>query len=148
MRIMVLNGPNLSALGQREPDIYGEKSLAEINRELAELAEELGVEVEFVQTESEGEMIEQVHRAGREFDALIINPGALSHTSLALLDALLSVKIPKVEVHLTNPLAREPHRRRMLSARAADHLIAGLGDEGYRVALASLSGKQREERDQ
>lgn len=135
MKVMVLHGPNLNLLGQREPEIYGLTTLEEINAGLRERAGELGVEVECLQCDGEGEMVRAVHRAGREARALVVNPGAYGHYSLALADAIRAAGLPAVEVHLSNVWAREPYRQRLVTAAACRGLIAGLGPYGYRLAL-------------
>ncbi|MGH9121608.1 MAG: type II 3-dehydroquinate dehydratase [Acidimicrobiales bacterium] len=133
-RIVVLNGPNLGSLGRREPEIYGGRTLADIEAGLRARAAELGCELRCEQRNGEGELIGLLEEEGLA-SAVVINPGALSHTSVALLDALRAFVGVVVEVHLTNTLAREPYRRVMLTAEAADSVILGLGARGYAVAL-------------
>lgn len=137
MRILVLNGPNLDRLGQREPDLYGRQTLPELEAELQGAATALGLEVRFYQSNHEGELIEALHRSG-DCDGIILNPAGYGHTSVALRDALLIADRPTVEVHLTNLLRREPFRHHTLTADVALGVIAGLGTYGYHLALAAL----------
>jgi len=150
-RILVLNGPNLGSLGHREPEIYGGRSLAEIESTLRARAAELEVELRFEQRNGEGELIDVLEEESGRSAALVINPGALSHTSVALLDALRAFPGPVIEVHLSNTFAREAYRRVMLTAEAADSVIVGLGADGYTVgleaALRAASGETRVGRD-
>ncbi|HYA01146.1 MAG TPA: type II 3-dehydroquinate dehydratase [Candidatus Binatia bacterium] len=134
-RVLVLNGPNLAALGRREPEVYGSATLVEIEASLRRQAEQLGVELRFEQRNGEGELIDVLEEESGRADAVVINPGALSHTSVALLDALRAFTGPVVEVHLSNTFAREPYRRVMLTAEAADAVILGLGADSYGVGL-------------
>jgi 3-dehydroquinate dehydratase II len=135
MKILVLNGPNLGTLGRREPEVYGTKTLADLEKLLSDRAKELGVELRFRQSNHEGQLIDWIEREAAGTDAIIINPGALSHTSLALADALRGSGKPVIEVHISNVFAREPERHRMVTAGAAKGLISGLGFEGYLAAL-------------
>ncbi|MGQ0703212.1 MAG: type II 3-dehydroquinate dehydratase [Gemmatimonadales bacterium] len=139
MRVTVLNGPNLNLLGTREPEIYGSSTLAEIEAMLRQEAAQLGVSLRFLQTNHEGTLIDEIQRLPLEADGLILNAGAYSHTSLAIRDALLAVRVPFVEVHLTDPSKREEFRRRLLFADLAAEVITGRGPEGYRLALRSLT---------
>lgn len=131
----VLNGPNLNLLGQREPDVYGAATLADIERLCRDTAAGHGVALEFSQTNHEGELVEQIHRAGREACAIVINPAAYTHTSIALLDALKGVDVPAVEVHLSQPVARETFRTVSYVALAAAGSISGFGPTGYALAI-------------
>lgn len=135
MQIWVLHGPNLGELGRREPEVYGTTTLEEIGARLVERGRELGVEVLCAQYDGEGELVRAIHRAGREARALVINPGAYAHYSLAVADAIRSVPIPCVEVHLSNLWAREPLRHTLVTAGACRGVIAGLGPQGYLLAL-------------
>ena len=134
MRILVVNGPNLRYLGIREPEKYGTKSLTDIENELRSMADLNDNEIEFFTSNSEGEIIDRIQL--RDYDGLIINPGAYSHYSIGILDALLSIDVPKVEVHITNVFRREEERRNLLTARGADGVIAGFGDYVYKMALS------------
>lgn len=135
-RILVLNGPNLNLLGSREPGHYGSDTLAAIEQRLAALA--AGHQIEFLQSNAEDRLIERIHQAGADgVDFILINPAALTHTSVALRDALLGVAIPFIEVHLSNVFAREPFRHRSYLSDVAVGVISGLGAQGYELALAA-----------
>lgn len=139
MRFAVVNGPNLNLLGTREPAIYGRDTLADVERRISSVARDIGVEVEFLQRNSEGDLIDFIHGCAGRVDGLVINAGAYSHTSLALRDALAGVAIPFVEVHITNVHAREPERHRSMLAPVAVGLVTGLGVYGYELALRGLA---------
>ena len=139
MRIAVLNGPNLNLLGTREPALYGRESLADIERALRDVANELGAELEFAQRNGEGEIIDLIHSLRGRVDGVVINAGAYTHTSIAIRDALTAIAVPYVEVHVTNVYAREPERRHSMLASAAVGVIAGLGAYGYELALRGLT---------
>jgi 3-dehydroquinate dehydratase-2 len=135
-RILVLHGPNLNLLGSREPDHYGSDSLASINEGLTRRAEAAGHELVCFQSNAEHELVDRVHQAGREGARFIlINPAALTHTSVALRDALLGVGVPFIEVHLSNVYRREPFRRKSYFSDVAVGVITGLGAQGYALAL-------------
>ena len=138
MRIAILNGPSLNLLGTREPEIYGTTTLADIETRLRDVARELGIDVEFLQSNHEGVLIDAIQGMRGAADGAIINAGAYTHTSLALRDALASVSLPFVEVHLSNIYAREPERRRSLLASSARAIICGFGAYGYELALRGL----------
>ena len=138
MRIAVLNGPNLNLLGTREPELYGRTTLPELEAHLRDVARELGVELECVQSNSEGTLVDTVHALRGRASGAVINAGAYSHTSLALRDALVGVALPFVEVHVTNVYAREPERRHSMLAAAAIGVVVGLGTHGYELALRGL----------
>ena len=144
-KILVLHGPNLNLLGAREPDIYGHATLADINAALAARAREAGHELAWYQSNAEHELIGRIHQARDEQVAMILfNPGAFTHTSIALRDALAAVAIPFVEVHLSNVHAREPFRRHSYLADIAVGVICGFGPDSYRLALeAALSRLER-----
>jgi 3-dehydroquinate dehydratase-2 len=137
-RVLVLHGPNLNMLGLREPEIYGHTTLADINAGLVALGRELSVEVETFQSNSEGELVTKIQEARGQCAALIINAGAYTHTSVALLDAILAVGLPVVEVHLSNLYKREPFRHHSYIARAAVGQICGFGAESYFLGLRAV----------
>ena len=143
MRIAVLNGPNLNLLGQREPELYGRATLAEIERMVREAAAPLNVEVDWFQTNHEGELVDAVQRLRPGADGALINAAALTHSSLALRDALLAVRVPFVEVHLSNIFAREPERRRSLIADLALGMVTGFGPQSYLLGFQALVGRLR-----
>jgi 3-dehydroquinate dehydratase-2 len=143
MRIAVLNGPNLNLLGQREPEVYGRTSLPEIEALVREAAGRLGVEIFWFQTNHEGGMVDAVQGLRGQADGALINAAALTHSSLALRDALLAVKVPFVELHLSNIFAREPERRRSVIADLALGMITGFGPQSCLLALQALVGRLR-----
>jgi len=134
--VLVLEGPNLNLLGEREPDIYGSATLDEVHALIALRAAELAVAVDFFQSNHEGALIDRLHR--RDFDGALVNAGGLTHTSVALRDALLAVRRPFVEVHLSDPSHREPFRQANYLADIALTSIVGLGPQGYLLALEAL----------
>jgi 3-dehydroquinate dehydratase-2 len=143
MRISVLNGPNLNLLGQREPELYGRTTLAEIEAMVRQAARAHGAEIDWLQTNHEGELVEAVQRLKGRADGALVNAASLSHTSLALRDALLAVRIPFVELHLSNIFAREPARQHSMIADLAVGLVAGFGAQSYLLALEALLGRLR-----
>jgi 3-dehydroquinate dehydratase-2 len=143
MRISVLNGPNLNLLGQREPELYGRTSLAEIEAMVREAARGLAVEIDWLQTNHEGELVDAVQRLKGRADGALINAAALTHTSLGLRDALLAVQVPFVELHLSNIFAREPARHHSVIADLAVGMVTGFGPESYLLALQALVGRLR-----
>jgi len=138
-RILVLNGPNLGTLGTRETSIYGSETLAAIEARVRERARTLGVDVRWEQSNHEGSLVDLLEEERASADGCVINPGGLSHTSVALADAIRAFGKPVVEVHVTNIHAREPYRRVSLSAEAARGVVAGLGAQGYLLALEGLA---------
>ena len=136
--VLVLNGPNLNLLGQRQPEVYGSATLADIEASCAAHASELGLDLTFVQSNHEGVMIDAVHAAKGVHGGLIINAGAYTHTSIALMDAVASVELPMVEVHLSNIHAREPFRHVSYLSKVAIGQICGFGPQGYLMALDAL----------
>jgi len=138
MKILVLHGPNLNLLGEREPEIYGRTTLAEIDASLRERAAKRGAEVDCFQSNHEGALIDRIQAARRTHRAIIVNPGGLTHSSVALRDALAATGLPVVEVHLSNIHARESFRRRSFVAPIALGQISGLGAKGYELALDAL----------
>jgi len=138
MRILVLHGPNLNLLGEREPEIYGRTTLAEIDARLRELGAKRNAVVESFQSNHEGALLDRIQAARATQQAIIINPGGLTHTSVALRDALVASDLPVIEVHLSNIHAREDFRQRSLVAGIALGQISGLGAKGYELALEAL----------
>jgi 3-dehydroquinate dehydratase II len=139
MKILLLNGPNLNLLGTREPQTYGATTLAEVEAMCQDLAAAQGSTLEAFQSNHEGALIDRIHAArGEGVDAIVINPGGLTHTSIALRDALTGVAIPFVEVHVSNVYARETFRHHSMLSGAALGVLAGFGTDGYRMALAHL----------
>jgi len=141
--VFVINGPNLNLLGTREPAIYGSATLADVQSACAAKAAALGLDLRFAQSNHEGQLIDWLHEAGRTAIGVALNPGGYTHTSVALLDAVKAIGVPVIEVHLSNPAAREPFRHVSYVASGARGTIAGLGVLGYVLAieaLAALSG--------
>lgn len=138
MNILVINGPNLNLLGIRQPEIYGSQSYADLLRFIRETAQENGVEAECFQSNHEGAIVDKIQEAYGRADGIVINPAAYTHTSIAILDALKAVRIPAVEVHLSEPAAREQFRHQSFAGMACVRTIAGLGFEGYREAMLHL----------
>ncbi len=137
--ITILNGPNLNLLGSRQPEIYGAGTLDDLETLCAETAEGLGLAIDFRQSNIEGELISWVQEAGLKSAGIIINPAGYTHTSIALMDALLAVDLPVIEVHISNIHTRENFRHHSYVSRAAQGVICGLGFAGYRLALIALS---------
>lgn len=138
MQILVLHGPNLNLLGEREPEVYGRTTLAEIDTRLREIAAENGVSLESFQSNHEGALVDRIQAARGTYQGIVINPGGFTHTSVALRDALVASGLPIVEVHLSNIHAREPFRRTSLVSDIAVGQITGLGPIGYELALLAL----------
>ena len=138
-RILLVNGPNLNLLGVREPDVYGSDTLEDVVSLVSQTAAELGFEVRAVQSNHEGVLIDAVHEARTDCEAIVINPGALTHTSIALRDALAGVALPVAEVHLSNVHAREEFRHHSYVSPIAEFVIAGAGIQGYEFAVRRFS---------
>jgi 3-dehydroquinate dehydratase-2 len=138
-KFLIINGPNLNMLGTREPDIYGSKTLSDINVECADLAEKLGVKIEFYHSNIEGEIVSKIQGSVVEFSGIIINAGAYTHTSIAIRDALLSAGLPVIEVHISNIFKREGFRHHSYISDVALGMICGLGTDGYKIALNYMS---------
>lgn len=137
--ILVLHGPNLNLLGSREPELYGSATLEEIDQRLRKLATELGVDLAVRQSNHEGELVEAIQQARGAVDAIVINPAAYTHTSVAIRDALLAVGVPAVEVHLSNPMKREPFRQKSLIADVVVGTVSGFGPLSYELALRAAA---------
>jgi 3-dehydroquinate dehydratase-2 len=137
-RILVIHGPNLNLLGSREPDIYGNTTLEEINGDLSSAAKEWGAEVEFFQSNYEGALVDRIQESQSWADGILINPGGLTHTSVTLRDALIATELPIVEVHLSNIFAREEFRRSSFVSPIALGVISGFGAMGYGLGLNAL----------
>lgn len=142
MKLLVLHGPNLNLLGSREPEVYGSTTLAQINADLARMAAEAGAGLESLQSNHEGVLIDRIHAArGDGTGFIVINPGGLTHTSVALRDALAGVALPFIEVHLSNVHRREPFRHHSYLSDIAAGVIVGLGADGYRLAVQHALGR-------
>lgn len=145
MRVLVIHGPNLNLLGEREPGVYGTQTLADIDNAIAALARELSIDVRSVQHNGEGAIIDELHAARSTYDAAIINPGAYTHYSYAIADAIAAIGIPVIEVHISNTQAREAFRRVSVVAPVCAGSIVGLGVQSYLLALRALSQIVRKE---
>jgi 3-dehydroquinate dehydratase II len=143
MLIAVLNGPNLNLLGQREPEVYGRTTLDEIEKMVRDAARSHGADIEWFQTNHEGQLVDAVQGLRGRVDGALVNAAALTHTSLALRDAVLAVRVPFVELHLSNIFAREPERRHSVIADLAVGLVTGFGAQSYLLALQALVGRLR-----
>ena len=143
MKILFLNGPNLNLLGQREPEVYGRTTLGEIEAKVREKAQKLGVDVEFRQSNLEGELVDWIQQAKKQFDVIVLNAAAYTHTSIALRDAIVAAKVPTIEIHLSNIHAREEFRHKSLIAPVCRGQILGFGVDSYLLALeASINVKE------
>ncbi|MDQ2901775.1 MAG: type II 3-dehydroquinate dehydratase [Acidobacteriota bacterium] len=139
MRLLLIHGPNLNLLGVREPEVYGKKTLEQIDAEIQALAAELSVTIRIVQSNHEGKIIDELHAARQTMDAVIINPGAYTHYSYAIADAIAAIGVPTIEVHLSNTAAREAFRRKSVIAPVCVGSIAGFGSESYLLAVRAAT---------
>lgn len=142
MKIFVINGPNLNLLGEREPEIYGTATLSDVEKMCRERAEELGAEIDFRQTNDEGELIGWLQEAKQSADAVVLNPAAFTHYSLAVRDAISATGVPVIEVHISNIYGREEWRAKSVVSPVARGVIAGLGVKGYLLAIEALAGSK------
>ncbi len=145
MKVLVINGPNLNLLGIREKSIYGAKTLEDINEEIYSFAKELDIDIEFFQSNHEGEIIDKIHEGLNKIDYLIINPGGLTHYSISLRDAILGTGVKTIEVHLSNVYSREEFRHRSVISDIVIGKITGFGLEGYKMAILYLDSLRHQE---
>ncbi len=138
-RILIINGPNLNMLGSREPEIYGNETLPDIEAKCKTHAKKLGLEIDFIQSNIEGELVTAIQGAAKSHQGILINAGAYTHTSIAIMDALLLLKIPVIEVHLSNIFKREPFRHESFISKAAKGVICGFGSDSYVLALEAVA---------
>nr|1GQO_A Chain A, Dehydroquinase [Bacillus subtilis]1GQO_B Chain B, Dehydroquinase [Bacillus subtilis]1GQO_C Chain C, Dehydroquinase [Bacillus subtilis]1GQO_D Chain D, Dehydroquinase [Bacillus subtilis]1GQO_E Chain E, Dehydroquinase [Bacillus subtilis]1GQO_F Chain F, Dehydroquinase [Bacillus subtilis]1GQO_G Chain G, Dehydroquinase [Bacillus subtilis]1GQO_H Chain H, Dehydroquinase [Bacillus subtilis]1GQO_I Chain I, Dehydroquinase [Bacillus subtilis]1GQO_J Chain J, Dehydroquinase [Bacillus subtili len=139
---LILNGPNVNRLGSREPEVFGRQTLTDIETDLFQFAEALHIQLTFFQSNHEGDLIDAIHEAEEQYSGIVLNPGALSHYSYAIRDAVSSISLPVVEVHLSNLYAREEFRHQSVIAPVAKGQIVGLGAEGYKLAVRYLLSQQ------
>lgn len=144
-RVLVIFGPNLNLLGEREPEVYGTESFAQLSARLRDAGAAAGVDVEVFQSNHEGDLIDQLHAARHAYDAVVLNPGGLTHTSVALRDAVAAIPLPVIEAHLTNPFRREPFRRRSLLAAVCVGSIHGFGPASMVLAVRAAAGLLRDQ---
>tara|TARA_Y100000741_G_scaffold258370_1_gene199309 strand:- start:60 stop:500 length:441 start_codon:yes stop_codon:yes gene_type:complete len=137
-KILIINGPNLNLLGEREESKYGKATLEEVKKNCEEHAKLIGIQITFSQSNIEGEIVTMIQKAKGEFDGIIINAAGYTHTSVAILDALLAIKLPTIEIHITNIYNREEFRKKSLISKAANGIICGFGIKGYIMALDSI----------
>ena len=145
MKILVLNGPNINMLGIREPELYGKKDYAALLSGLNKIAERQGITIDVVQSNIEGELVDEIQKARDAYDGIVINPGAYTHYSIAILDALKAVDVPAIEVHLTNIAGREDYRRKSVTAAGCIGQISGLGFDSYYLAVGALMRRPGQE---
>jgi 3-dehydroquinate dehydratase-2 len=146
MKILVINGPNMNMLGIREKENYGTSTLSDINHEIERTAEKLKADVQFFQSNCEGGIIDKIHEANDSYDGIVINPAALTHYSVAVLDAINSISVPVVEVHMTNIFAREEFRRKTITGAGCIGVISGFGKNSYNIAVNALLDYLRDKR--
>ncbi len=140
-KVCIINGPNLNLLGKREKEIYGDKSFNEVFNQLREFAQNKSIDLTYFQSNDEGEIINKIHKCMDDMDYIIINPGAFTHYSYSIYDAILAVKVPTIEVHISNIFSREEWRKKSVISPACVGIISGLGLDVYRLALIHISEK-------
>ena len=138
-KIIIINGPNLNLLGQREDDIYGNDSLSDIKALCEKKGKEKSIKITFFQSNNEGEIINSLHKVEKNFDGLIINPAAFTHSSIAILDALRAINKPKIEIHLSNIYSREEYRKKSITSEGVDGLICGFGGNSYLLGIEAIA---------
>ena len=138
-KIIIINGPNLNLLGQREDDIYGKDTLDDIQKNCEEKGSEVNIKVDFFQSNNEGEIINKLHEVENSYDGLIINPAALTHSSIAILDSLRAINKPKIEIHLSNIYSREEYRKKSITSEGVDGLICGFGGNSYILGIEAIA---------
>jgi len=138
-KIIIINGPNLNLLGEREKSQYGSETLSTIKKKCLDLGKKLKLQIKFVQSNIEGELVTQIQKSRKKYDGLIINAGGYTHTSVSILDALLTLKIPIIELHISNIYSREVFRQKSLISRAASGIICGFGTKGYIMSINALN---------
>ena len=138
-KIIIINGPNLNLLGEREESQYGSETLSTIKKKCLDLGKKLKLQIKFVQSNIEGELVTQIQKSRKKYDGLIINAGGYTHTSVSILDALLTLKIPIIELHISNIYSREVFRQKSLISRAASGIICGFGTKGYIMSINALN---------
>tara|TARA_B100000902_G_scaffold376527_1_gene407701 strand:- start:378 stop:815 length:438 start_codon:yes stop_codon:yes gene_type:complete len=137
-KVLIINGPNLNLLGNREDDIYGKDSLDKIKSNCEKIGIEKELEINFFQSNNEGEIIDKIHEVNDKFDGLIINPAAFTHSSIAILDSLRAINKPKIEIHLSNIYAREEYRKKSITSEGVDGLICGFGGNSYLLGIEAI----------
>ena len=138
-KIIIINGPNLNLLGEREKSQYGRETLSLVKKKCLDLGKKLKLQIKFVQSNIEGELVTQIQKSRKKYDGLIINAGGYTHTSVSILDALLTLKIPIIELHISNIYSREVFRQKSLISRAASGIICGFGTKGYIMSINTLN---------
>ena len=138
-KIIIINGPNLNLLGEREKSQYGSETLPTIKKKCLDLGKKLKLQIKFVQSNIEGELVTQIQKSRKKYDGLIINAGGYTHTSVSILDALLALKIPIIELHISNIYSREVFRQKSLISRAANGIVCGFGTKGYIMSINALN---------
>ena len=139
MKLLIIPGPNLNLLGNREKNIYGNKTLEQIKESCLAEGKKNNLEINFFQSNNEGELIDKIHKVETEFDGLIINPAAFTHSSIAILDSLKSINKPKIEIHLSNIYSREEYRKKSITSEGVDGLICGFGENSYILGIEAIA---------